>query len=248
MKRFVFVLSLLLFVGINLLQAQGVQVSGNVTGADDFQQPEKLSGTPLDWLPAYRVVGEGIFLTLARDALRDWAQQAGERIKTLVEHIGEEVRNHLTTTPELILLHSLAHVLIRRFSFEAGYGASSIRERIYSAPVNSRHEMGGILIYTAAGDSDGTMGGLVRLGRPKTFEKTLLNALADARWCSADPICRESPGQGVNSDNLAACHACSLLPETSCEFSNRYLDRMTLLGEGEKEGNGFFSALLSSQV
>ena len=35
MKRFVFVLSLLLLVGINLLQAQGVQVSGNVTGADD---------------------------------------------------------------------------------------------------------------------------------------------------------------------------------------------------------------------
>ncbi len=35
MKRFVFVLSLLLFVGINLLQGQGVQVTGNVTGADD---------------------------------------------------------------------------------------------------------------------------------------------------------------------------------------------------------------------
>jgi TonB-linked SusC/RagA family outer membrane protein len=35
MKRFVFVLSLLLFVGMNLLQAQGVQVSGNVTSADD---------------------------------------------------------------------------------------------------------------------------------------------------------------------------------------------------------------------
>ena len=35
MKRFVFVLSLLLFVGFNLLQAQGVQVSGSVTSADD---------------------------------------------------------------------------------------------------------------------------------------------------------------------------------------------------------------------
>jgi len=35
MKRFVFVLSLLLLAGINLLQAQGVQVSGTVTGADD---------------------------------------------------------------------------------------------------------------------------------------------------------------------------------------------------------------------
>jgi len=35
MKRFVFVLSLLLFVGFNLLQAQGVQVTGHVTSAED---------------------------------------------------------------------------------------------------------------------------------------------------------------------------------------------------------------------
>jgi TonB-linked SusC/RagA family outer membrane protein len=35
MKRFVFVLSLLLFVGFSVLQGQGVQVSGNVTSADD---------------------------------------------------------------------------------------------------------------------------------------------------------------------------------------------------------------------
>jgi len=35
MKRFVFVLSLLLFVGFNLVQGQGVQVTGKVTSADD---------------------------------------------------------------------------------------------------------------------------------------------------------------------------------------------------------------------
>ena len=35
MKRFVFVLSLLLFMGITLIQGQGVQVTGNVTSADD---------------------------------------------------------------------------------------------------------------------------------------------------------------------------------------------------------------------
>ncbi len=35
MKRFVFVLSLLCFVGFNLLHGQGVQVTGNVTSADD---------------------------------------------------------------------------------------------------------------------------------------------------------------------------------------------------------------------
>jgi TonB-linked SusC/RagA family outer membrane protein len=35
MKRFVFVLSLLLFVGFNLVQGQGVQVTGKVTSSDD---------------------------------------------------------------------------------------------------------------------------------------------------------------------------------------------------------------------
>jgi len=217
------------------------------SGADDFNCTERLSSAPHDWLPAYRVVGEGIFLTLARTKLRAWAQQAGRRTNPLLARIGSHVRNGLVASPELLALHSLAHILIRRLSFEAGYGASSIRERIYSAPMQTDQEMAGILLYTAAGDSDGTMGGLVRLAKPEAFERTLVNALEDARWCSADPICRESPGQGVDSLNLAACHACSLLPETSCEFSNRYLDRMTLLGTGGNEGEGLFADLLAGE-
>ena len=31
---------------------------------------------------------------------------------------------------------------------------------------SSTNPMAGILIYTAAGDSEGTMGGLVRMGKP----------------------------------------------------------------------------------
>jgi hypothetical protein len=77
--------------------------------------------------------------------------------------------------------------------------------------------MPGILIYTAAGDCEGTMGGLVRQGKPGRFESVLRSALADAWWCSSDPLCGESSGQGTDSLNLAACHACALLPETSCE-------------------------------
>jgi hypothetical protein len=85
--------------------------------------------------------------------------------------------------------------------------------------------MAGILLYTAAGDADGTLGGLVGLGKPGNLERILLGALDDARWCASDPICRESDGQGPDGLNLAACHACALLPETSCEFQNRLLDR-----------------------
>ena len=89
--------------------------------------------------------------------------------------------------------------------------------------------MAGILLYTAAGDADGTLGGLVELGRPGMLERALAGALEDARWCGSDPICVESRGQGPDSLNLAACHACALLPETSCELQNRILDRTAVL-------------------
>ena len=119
---------------------------------------------------------------------------------------------------------ALRHLLIARLSFEAGYGMSSIRERIYSSPKGSEHRMGGMLLYTAAGDADGTLGGLVGLGRSGMLERVVAGALEDARWCGSDPICMESRGQGPDSLNLAACHACALLPETSCEFQNRTLE------------------------
>jgi hypothetical protein len=125
---------------------------------------------------------------------------------------------------DLIFLHTFAHLLIKRLSFEAGYGISSIRERLYSS-TGMPGAMAGILLYTAAGDADGTLGGLVALGRAGTLERIVSAAIDDGRWCAADPICVESEGQGPESLNLAACHACALLPETSCELQNRYLDR-----------------------
>jgi len=85
--------------------------------------------------------------------------------------------------------------------------------------------MAGILIYTAAGDAEGTMGGLVRMGRPGPLEPVIDRALSNARWCSADPVCAETAGQGPDSSNLAACHNCALVPETACEEFNRFLDR-----------------------
>ena len=87
----------------------------------------------------------------------------------------------------------------------------------------------GTLIYTAAGDSDGTLGGLVRMGEPGRFEAVFRRALESARWCSSDPICIESKGQGPDNCNLAACHSCGLLPETSCETQNKFLDRGVLV-------------------
>lgn len=80
--------------------------------------------------------------------------------------------------------------------------------------------MSGILIYTASGDSEGTMGGLVRQGRPDTFPTIFKRAIESAMTCSNDPVCSLSMGQGRDSLNLSACYACTLVPETSCEEFN----------------------------
>jgi hypothetical protein len=101
--------------------------------------------------------------------------------------------------------------------------------------------MCGVLIYTASGDSEGSLGGLVRRGEPGKLEDTIIAALENAKWCSSDPICITLPGQGPESLNRAACHNCALLPETCCECGNRLLDRGLVIGELEKKSIGYFA-------
>src|SRR5206468_9641320 len=43
-----------------------------------------------------------------------------------------------------------------------GRGSASLRERLYCDFTDAKPPMQGILIYTASGDSEGSMGGLVR--------------------------------------------------------------------------------------
>jgi hypothetical protein len=129
--------------------------------------------------------------------------------------------------PRFVLLHTLSHLLTNQLIYECGYGSASIRERLYSA--EGETSTAGILLYTAAGDSEGTMGGLVRVGKPGRLEGVLRRALEKARWCSTDPVCIESP-QGPDTCNLAACQSCTLLPETSCEEQNRLLYRGLVVG------------------
>jgi hypothetical protein len=57
-------------------------------------------------------------------------------------------------------------------------------------------------------------------------------------------VCIESDAQGADSLNLAACHSCTLLPETSCEEQNTFLDRAMLVGTPGHPEVGFFADLL----
>jgi len=100
--------------------------------------------------------------------------------------------------------------------------------------------MYGVLIYTASGDSEGSLGGLVRRGEPGKLEDTIIAALENTKWCSSDPICISSLGQGPESLNRAACHNCALLPETCCECGNRLLDRGLIVGELTEKSIGYF--------
>jgi hypothetical protein len=55
---------------------------------------------------------------------------------------------------------------MRQIVLDCGYAAASVRERLYSrGPGEEGGPMAGILLYTAAPDSEGTLGGLVELAK-----------------------------------------------------------------------------------
>ena len=205
-----------------------------------------------NWYPAYEVRGEGIFIEFDSDAINQWRTNNNElnrRIKILNKsyrdsYIGSQ--NERTIIGKFLLLHTISHLLIKQLSFECGYSIASLKERIYCADESDGKEMSGIFIYTASGDSEGTLGGLVRQGRPDTFPIIFKKAIESGMVCSNDPVCSTSSGQGRDALNLAACYSCGLLPETSCEEHNVFLDRGTVVGVLGKKELGFFHRQLYS--
>ena len=214
----------------------------------DTARLAKLSQRELNWLPGVAIRGEGIFLNLNGQRVEDWLsnKRVEQRITDVVSRSVETRRERALPereiAPAFILIHTFAHILIRQLSFDCGYDASSLKERVYVGG-DSNDPMYGMLIYTASGDSEGSLGGLVRQGEPGRLESSIRASVENALICSSDPLCIESQGQGLNGLNLAACHACSLLPETSCEEGNRYLDRAYVLGTVEEPALGYFSGM-----
>lgn len=201
-----------------------------------------------DWLPAYVVKGEGIYLELDPNRLTSWESRAevqarAQRITDQYGRVASQrgLQGH-PLTPRFVLLHTLGHLLINELVFTCGYSSASLRERLYVSTTPGR-EMSGLLIYTASGDSEGTMGGLVRMARPDNLRSVFASAISDSRWCSTDPVCMDmgEMGQGPDSCNLAACHGCTLLPETSCEEFNRFLDRGLVIGTFDDPTLGYLS-------
>ncbi len=190
-----------------------------------------------DWFPAIELYGEGIFFTLDESLLQLWedseelCRRADEFAERYVKRAGQGIRDlEGDVTPRFLLCHTLAHLVIRQLDAEAGYPAASLKERIYCA--TGKVPMAGILIYVAVPDEEGSLGGLMELAKPNRFIRLLTGAFEAANWCSLDPVCAEQEGHGLDLLNRAACHACTLLPETSCEYGNVLLDRVFVKGAG----------------
>ncbi|MBE9044586.1 DUF1998 domain-containing protein [Pleurocapsales cyanobacterium LEGE 10410] len=224
--------------------------------ADIEQQNEEciapLSRYKPKWLPATEIKGEGIFLQFNEDRLQAW-----EKLPAVKKHerqirvaqkdwLNSRNRDLVDKVPfpgiRYVLLHSFSHALMRQLALECGYNVASLRERIYSQPPEAENgAQAGLLIYTAAPDSEGTLGGLVKLGEPQTLGYHIAQALQQMRLCASDPLCAEhKPHGGTYSLHWAACHACLFSPETSCERGNKFLDRSVLVSTVAIDNLAFF--------
>lgn len=217
--------------------------------------PYSLLSERQDWVPALEIYGEGVFLAFNEQKVREWEDSPA--VQRVMARFYEAERLQLrlpdTTVPtehilsaRLLMLHSLAHMLITAISLECGYSASAIRERIYChrEPGNDDDSLersrAGILLYTGTPGSEGTLGGLVEVGRDILTH--LRHAVEMNLLCSNDPVCAQHDPAGAEEGRHregAACHACLLIAEPSCERRNRDLDRTLVVPTVENSDAAF---------
>ena len=197
------------------------------------------------WLPGIEQRGEGIFIQFNQDTLDAWVHKYGVRYKDMRNKLEESYFkpeiNEGRFSPQYVFLHTFAHLFIRELSHLCGYSSASMKERIYSTYNRSNRQMGGVLVYTSTADADGSLGGLVEQAKTINIEKIIASMVERGKWCSADPVCYTSKDQGNMALNYAACFACTLLPETSCEFFNILLDRCAVCGSPENADLGLMN-------
>lgn len=201
----------------------------------------------VDWLPGTDLRGEGVFIELDEAAIAAW--EARPAVTAMGELLQHRFSTYLTERDRedrpfpgmrYVLLHTLAHVLIRTLSLDAGYSSSALRERLYCA--GGDEPMAGLLVYTASNDSDGSLGGLVDQADPDRLGPVLAESLREAALCASDPLCGGGDLHVAGGLNGAACHACLLLAETSCEIGNHFLDRAVLIATLGRADLAYFDA------
>jgi Domain of unknown function (DUF1998) len=209
----------------------------------DIAKHVELSRGARNWVPASEVRGEGLFLRVRDGLMAEWTARM-EKSPQMAAHREAYARFRTNRRSDrktgdfdpcygwpgarYIALHTLSHLLIRTIALERGYNSASLAERIYAG--DDQNPRTGILVYTAVPDSEGTLGGLVSLAEEREIDRIVRRALADARHCSADPLCAERlPQDPADFLHGAACHVCLFVSETTCERGNRFLDRRFLV-------------------
>jgi len=227
------------------------EVGDDDVSAVDVRMARLSSDKGFPWLPAVDLRGEGIFVKLKEEGpkgVREWEKrpsvlEESARLESLWKEwrANKELPEKPFVGMRLLLVHSLAHAMIRHLALDSGYSSAAIRERIYVA--NGDQPMAGFLLYTASNDSDGSLGGLVDQARTKRFDEVLTGALREAQLCAQDPLCGSKETDTSANLNGSACHACLLIAENSCEFGNRLLDRNLLVSTVGTSGLEYFDTI-----
>jgi hypothetical protein len=200
-------------------------------------------GKTTKYLPAIESFGEGVFFEFDNKALDEWIKnnpKIQERISILIgnkQQFESTFNEDFDLNPKYVLIHTFSHLIIKELEYLCGYPSTSIQERLY---IDENPEMNGVLIYTIAG-SEGSYGGITSICDDNRIGKLIESAMIRAIDCAIDPICYHTHGQGVANLNLSACFSCSLLPETSCEKFNCFLDRRILVDKDY----GYFKDLIN---
>lgn len=197
-----------------------------------------------DWLPAIEVHGEGIFIEFDKNKINEWLNNTSvKKLDIIVKKAFTEYylsRNWTVTNPRgalYMLMHTFSHLLIKEMGDKSGYSTASIKERIYCSDT-----MQGILIYTGSSDKEGSLGGLVELGKPNKILDIIKSAFEKALICTNDPECMYSALD--KNLNISACHACCMIAETACENGNRLLNRNTIIPISDDSDLAYFKDLV----
>lgn len=200
-------------------------------------------GKTTKYLPAIESFGEGIFFEFDHTILDEWIKnnpKLEERLAILIgnkQQFESSFNEDFELNQKFVLIHTFSHLLIKELEYLCGYPSTSIQERLY---IDEELGMNGVLIYTIAG-SEGSYGGITSICDDDRIGKLIESAMIRTIDCATDPICYHTHGQGVANLNLSACFSCTLLPETSCEMFNCYLDRRILI---DKE-YGYFKNIIN---
>ena len=226
-------------VGFTRFEASHTDINGEL----DLDVELAPLSRELTWLPANENRGEGVFLSFSEAAIQKWLERPAVKLREEQLNAGFNASLRQKSLGSLqfvgmpyIMLHSLAHLMITTLSLDCGYSASAIRERIYAG--KSGH---GILLYTGSPGSEGSLGGLVEMG--KNIGRHLERALELGRLCSNDPVCAQHSPADPHEERFlhgAACHGCLLIAETSCERRNELLDRALVVPTVATPGTAFF--------